>query len=138
MIAIVLVFLVAAVSVKAVEINCETSRRYQKVESCCFLNGTTEIREENVEFGGLENFSVNVILLDGNQKIEFLPVNIFKKFSNLEIYLARRVSIKKVLALNFVGLVKLRLLDLSYNEIEFVPDECFQDLKSVEVISLSK
>lgn len=138
MLALALLFFVTALRLEAAEINCETKKLKEEKESCCFLNGTTVISGENVEIGGLENLNVDLILLSYNKKIEFLPLKVHKKLPNVKLFLAESANIKKISALNFVGLSKLKLLDLSGNEIENIPDDCFQGLRDLQKINLSK
>lgn len=137
MFAILLVFFVAAVELEAAKLNCEKIETYEKFKTCCYLNDTTEIREENVEFDGMENLNVSTILFNGNKKIEFLPVKVHKKFLNLKAYLALGAAIKKISASNFAGLSNLKYLVLRDNKIKFIPDDCFQGLNHLQDINLS-
>lgn len=137
MIALILVFFVIVYRLEAVEINCETSWPFQRLQKCCFLNGTTVISDENVEFSGLENLNVSVILFDNNKKIEYLPSKVHEIFPKLEIYSANSAAVKKISPSNFARLLKCKLLDLSWNKIEIVPDDCFLGLFQLQKINLS-
>lgn len=137
MFAIFLVFFVAAVKLEAAELNCEKIESYERFKTCCYLNKTSEIREENVELGGIKNLNVSTILFNGNKKIEFLPVKVFKTSPNLKAFLAIGAAIKKISASNFAGLSNLRYLTLRGNKIQFIPDDCFQGLNHLQDINLS-
>lgn len=135
----VLVFLVvvAVTKLTAVEINCEKYDRFSHVEKFCFLNEATVINVVNVTIGGLEIDDVRGINFDGNEKIHFLPVEVYKKFPNLEVYLAVSAQIQKISALNFEKLSRLKVLSLFGNRIESIPNHCFQGLNKLYKINLS-
>lgn len=137
MLTLALVFLVAVSKLEAAEINCENFERYKRFEKCCFLSETAEISEANVTIADLENPDVEAILFDNNKKTQFLPVNVYEKFPNLEVYLAVDAAVKEILALNFARLINLKLLELQRNQIESVPDNCFQGLTKLYKINLS-
>lgn len=138
MLAIVLVFLmVAAAKLENIEINCERIDRFGSVEKCCYLNDTTVIVDINVTLGGLEIADVHGISFVQNKKIQRLPVKIYKKIPNLVFYWISSASIKEISALNFEKLLTLEVLDLSDNQIEFIPDYCFQGLSKLSKIDLS-
>lgn len=139
MLAIVLVLLVAAAAkLEAVEIDCEKKDRYKMFAKCCYLNETTVINSSNVSMGGLEMADLTGFFLNNNKKIQFLPVDVYKKFPNLEFYSASEAGIKEISALNFKRLSSLMFLDLSRNQIEFIPDECFHGLFRLSKLRLSK
>lgn len=134
-----LVFFVAAFDrIEATESSCE------KVENligayvsnqCCFLNEITVIDAMNVTINGIENPNVDAIMFTDNKNIQFLPVNINKKFPNLVYYFASNAAIEKISALNFRGLSNLANVNLAANRIESVPDYCFEGLYSMMEIS---
>lgn len=130
-------FVVAAGTLEAVEIPCEKVESFERFKRCCYLRETA-INDANVTVAGLENSDVDAIVFADNEKIEFLPVNVYKKFPNLEGFLASDAAVKKISALNFGRLSNLKLLDLSSNQIEFIPDNCFQGLIKLYKINLSK
>lgn len=135
MLATAVVFFVAAVATfEAAEIPCEKVDVYDTFKQCCYLNETAVIDVANVTVAGLENSEVDAILFDDNSKIKLLPVNLYKKFPNLENFQARNASIKEISALNFQRLSNLEYIDLEVNQIEFIPDDCFQGLSKLNVI----
>lgn len=120
----------------AAEIRCEKIILFDLSKKCCYLNSTTKINEIHTTLADLESFEVDAILFDNNKKIEFLPVKIYKKFPNLESYLARNTSVKEISALTFEKLSSLKLLDLRENEIESIPNLCFDDLIKLNLLRL--
>lgn len=138
MLTVLLVLLVLTVGkLKATEIECERIERFSESEKCCFLNATTVI-DEHVTFNGLENSEVDAIMFPDNKKIKFLPVDVYRKFPNLEYFVAKNASIVEISAVNFWRLSKLKLLNLQENQIEFIPNFCFEDLSKLLGINLGK
>lgn len=139
MLTIALAFFLAAVAMKleATELNCERVGHFGGFKKCCYLNETTAINAINATFAGPQNYYIDAILFRDNKKIQFLPVNVYKKFTNLVIYLAGWTSVRKISAVNFVRLSNLEWLDLHKNNIEFIPDDCFQGLNKLNHIDLS-
>lgn len=136
---IVLVSIVVAISqLAAAEINCERIDQLNTYKKCCFLNATTEIIETGATLAGLENSDVDAILFEFNRKIQFLPVNVYRIFPKLEFYLARNASVKEITALNFRQLTSLKVLELRFNQIEFIPNDCFEGLEQLIELGLSK
>lgn len=138
MLAIVVIFLFAASAAKleAAEVSCEKFDSILFYKKLCFFNGTTVISFENTTVAGLENSDVDGIVFENNKKIQFLPVNVYKKFPNLVTYGARNASIKEISALNFDRLTRLAYLDLRANQIEFVPKSCFEGLFELKELFL--
>lgn len=140
------IFLVVAASiletfqikVKAAEIECEKIDRFIRFKKCCHLHEKTIIRQMNITIAGLEDSRVEAILFSGNENIKFLPVKVYENFPNLEIYLARKAAVAEISASNFKNLVDLKLIDLQRNQIEIVPEDCFQGLTSLYKINLGK
>lgn len=130
-------FVIAAVKLEAVEIDCGKIDPYKRFQKCCYLYEV--IREASVTFSGPENSEVQAVWLRSPiiSKSEFLPVNIYKKFPNLKVYIASSASIKKISFLNFEKLMHLNLLDLNTNQIELIPDNCFKGLAKLQKIDLS-
>lgn len=138
MLAIAFIFFVAAGKLAAIEISCERVDRFDTFQKSCYLNETTEIRAVNVTVNGLENSEIETIIFDYNKKIRFLPLKVYKKYPNLKQFLARRAAVKQISALNFEKLLSLKILSLLGNEIEFIPNDCFQGLTQLQELFLSK
>lgn len=135
---VVLVFIFAVKIIEAAEISCEKIDSFERFETCCYFNEATMINISDASFAGHENSDVSALLIANNRKVEFLPTDIYKKFPNLEVYFAKGTSVKKISSQNFARLTNLRLLDLSMNELEVIPDDCFQGLTRLYKIDLSK
>lgn len=136
MLAIVLAIVVTVAQFEAAEINCSRIDRSKEFTVVCRFEKTFIISEENVTFDGLENPEVDEIWFDVNKNIEFLPVQVYKKFPSSERYLAANLAIKQISASNFEKLVNLRTLVLTDNQIEFIPDDCFKNLNKLFEINL--
>lgn len=132
-----MVILAVAGKLEAVELNCEKIESYKRFANCCYLNEATVITEANVTIPGLRNLDVRAVLFTGNEKIKFLPVNVHRKFPNLETYMATDAAVKVISFLQFARLSKLKMLDLASNQIEFIPDDCFHGLTNLYKINLS-
>lgn len=81
--------------------------------------------------------AVNSISLNENSKIEFLPVSVFLKFSNVQFYYADRCSIREIAKINFENLLKLQIVNLSFNRIKTIKHDTFKGLPKLEEILLS-
>ena len=81
---------------------------------------------------------ISGLSLKNSHKLIKLPEKINKNFPNLEGYNADGCLIKKLNKNNFVGLTKLRNLQLNFNPLEEIPDNVFQDLQNLEFLHLSK
>lgn len=76
--------------------------------------------------------------LGNNKKIRFLPENPADKFPNLKLYRPYSCSIEEISKVNFKDLRKLRKLYLDNNAIRKVASDTFEDLTSLEYLSLGK
>lgn len=102
----------------------------------CYMNDTTTINSTGYSISSDLDTDVEVLTFDNNNKIHFLPENLAEKFANLLIYRARYCSIKLIMKSNFKGLTKLKELRLDYNSIELIPNNTFEDLISLDTLSL--
>lgn len=71
-----------------------------------------------------------------NKKIFYLPTNLHQTFPQLKFYYASDCSIKSVTKENFKSLAKLTMLNLSANKIKTFKVDTFDDLKSLELLSI--
>lgn len=81
----------------------------------------------------IKGFSV-----EGQKDITQLPINIGRRFPDLEVYDAGSCSIKKISKSNFAYLIYLRKLWLGFNEITEIPDDVFEDLVSLDYLAIGK
>lgn len=134
-----LLFVAAANKVEATEISCEEiSSCSDLMSECCLFNKTTVIDTVNVTIEGVEMGDINEISFDNNKQIEFLPVDVYKKFPNLRLYYAQNASVKAISALNFERMMNLKVLFLEGNQIESIPNFCFEGLIKLTSVILSK
>lgn len=122
---------------KTSEIKCERIFPYHNYKKCCYFDKTTKINSINFTIDIQEIPEIDAILFDNNKNVVFLPVNVYKKFPYLKYYHAKNASVKKISALNFEGLSSVKLLNLESNQIEFIPNYCFEALTKLNEISLS-
>lgn len=132
----VMFFMATAAQIGSAEVSCEYNYRCVKNYKCCLLTSATVISANNVTIGGLENSEIGGIAFHNNKKIQFLPVNVHKKFINLKYYMASDAAVKEISAVNFQRLFELRYLDLQNNQIEFIPNFCFDGLIMLNQILL--
>lgn len=135
-IAIIFLFAASAGKLEAAKVSCEKFDSILFYKKLCFFNGTTVIGFVNTTVADLENSDVDGIVFESNKKINFLPVNVYKKFPNLVTYGARNASIKEISTMNFDRLTRLAYLDLRANEIKFVPNSCFEGLFELKELFL--
>lgn len=84
------------------------------------------------------NQSVDTLTFSGNPRIEYLPLRPFRKFPNLENYLAENCSILEIWWKNFEKLENLTRVSLSGNKIESIRSNTFQGLANLQFVDLSK
>lgn len=120
-------------------VSCEWFGRYDfGGERTCYMNGTTSISSSGIAISSLTDASVGAFHLEYNKKIVYLPENTGEKFVNLLKFLASNCAIKTISKSNFKGLRKLIWLHLFTNVIETIPNDAFEDLESMENLSLCK
>lgn len=103
--------------------------------SCC--KNSSAINSPDFFISDRRHDGVNRIDLRNNPKLEFLPVSIFLKFSNVQTYDADRCSIREISKNNFEHLLKLESLNLSFNRIKIIKHNTFEGLPKLERILLS-
>lgn len=134
---VLIIFAVSVGQLETVEISCEKFVHVFPSKKCCYLNENTVISAVNFTVADLEHGEVDGILFNDNKDVGYLPVEVYKKFPNLVYFWASNTSIKEISALNFDRLSSLDYLGLANNQIEFVPNFCFESLIRVEYINLS-
>lgn len=105
---------------------------------CCNFDDTTVINSADFSISDGRNDDVSDISFDKNSKIEFLPITVFLKFSNVRTYNADNCLIKEISIRNFEHLFKLEVLSLAFNQIKIIQHDTFEGLNKLESISLSK
>ena len=123
------------------EIQCEKVEDYNwehiGLKRTCLIEEShyTDFRKQISEN---QSDEISGLSFKDSHKLTNLPMKISKSFPILEGYNADGCNIKKLNKNNFVGLHKLRNLQLNFNPIEEIPDDVFQDLKNLEFLHLSK
>lgn len=83
------------------------------------------------------NSSILAVSMRDKKKFEFLPKNLLRTFPELIVFQARSSSLTSV-GNEFVGLSKLRFLNLDANKIENVANDAFVDLVNLESLGLAE
>lgn len=81
---------------------------------------------------------IKAFSVEGQRGITALPIDISKRFPNLEIYDAGSCSITSVSKANFAKLSKLRKLWLGFNQITAIAVDVFEDLTSLDYLAIGK
>lgn len=134
-----LILMKSATSDSTSTIECEQNLHCNKKEnaSCCLISRSTVIQEHNLQIYDSDRDTIQRILFEPNQNVFFLPVLIFYEFPSVVVYIAKNCRILKIGSNNFKGLRKLKTLDFSWNLITSLKNEIFNELVSLERISLS-
>lgn len=82
--------------------------------------------------------NVTAISFASNQKISYIPNEIFLTLPNLRIFDASKNAIGEIIKENFVKLKHLEVIDLSYNLIEKIPQHIFDDSLALRTIHLGE
>lgn len=134
-------FMLTVHQLEASEVQCERKENesFHLVGSVktCFMQTVTAITSPGFSITPKDD-TIEGLRIDGNKKIHFLPEKVAEKFPKLLAYFANRCSVTEISKSNFEVLVKLRILLLSFNQIEKIYSNTFEDLKSLEYIQLSK
>lgn len=104
----------------------------------CDLDGTTRIDTPHFKISSPRQENVQAVTFGRNQKIDFLPLETYKKHPNLLVYGAWECSIKSVHKGNFQYLDRLKIVFLHRNQLETINSDTFEDLLNLEFLSLGK
>lgn len=125
---------------EAKEVECESVRNVNwgvgDVKTCV-MQSTTLINEPGTAISPHDE-SVKGLWLSFNKRIFYLPVNVAGTFPNLELYTTWGCSVQEISKRNFNGLVKLKWLFLSDNQIEKIASGTFKGLAALELLWLGK
>lgn len=102
----------------------------------CFMQNTTTIDARDFKISTTRDEAVEAITYEENKKISYLPLEAYKKFPNLQAYAAWGCSIKIVKRDNFKNLYRMKLINLSQNQIEMLFSDTFEGLLLLEEIYL--
>jgi Leucine-rich repeat (LRR) protein len=142
----------------------ETDHGYACSANKIVIKSTSDrsISWKGIHVSGKVNGDVKVLLIKA-QETQFLPLNVEKEFTNLEVFIVESSKVSKLRKSDFVGYKKLakivvtgneissiegatfdsvdstlKHLDLSNNKIASLPSLAFGKLKLLEVLNLSK
>lgn len=128
-------------SATAEEISCELfgEEHWPTIgkQKTCFMNGSIAIESLAIRIS-VRDKDVKALILNHNKKIKFLPVDVPNTYPELQIYSALNCSIRTISKENFKGMSKLVILWLSYNRIEKINSNTFEDLTSMTELYLGK
>jgi Leucine-rich repeat (LRR) protein len=122
------------------QVECEsfqTRTEDDKFVTVCRIDESTSISSFNVTFSSEFNENVVEIFSKKNKKIQYLPKNIYEKFSNLKTLNFEECSLKAVTKENLQKLTYLKRIDFSINEIRTINVGTFDDLINLEQLILS-
>ncbi|KAL7016874.1 hypothetical protein ACKWTF_010173 [Chironomus riparius] len=101
-----------------------------------WINGNVEISSKNVEISAKQSEFIKAINFRNNKKIEFLPIKVYKKLQNLNVFQAFNCAVQEVKYENFQNLAELQLVSLASNEISNIPKDTFKDLSNLKHLEL--
>lgn len=136
--AILLVFVISVVKSETTEVSCESFEKSSVQGQYCHMTNSTTIDAADVTIADPENNDVTGLFFNSNKNIEFLPVDVYKKFPNLRVFPAHYCSIKEISARNFQRLENLLFVDLRGNQLKSVPNYCFYGLSKLSNLLLGK
>lgn len=119
------------------EVACEKYQNYKDFDFCV-MTDRTAINSTNFVIADLKDEEVEGISFAGNTKIEYLPYKVYLQLPNLVMYKAERCSIKQITKENFENLVRLKQIDISFNQIQKITANTFRGLHSLEEVDLSE
>lgn len=103
----------------------------------CMMQETTSIYSEGVTILQ-KDATMTALYFRGNENIRFLPVQVSDSFPNLLEYDASWCSVTKISKSNFERMNLLKLLHLYDNEISIINSNTFEDLTTLETLTLCK
>lgn len=103
----------------------------------CFMDGITSVGDPSMIIS-TKNSSIHGIYMYRNKNIKFLPVKVDESFPHLKAYGANSLRLATISKENFQGLNELIVLYLQDNEIETIPIDVFEDLRSLKELSMGE
>lgn len=102
-----------------------------------FLMSTESfINTPNIGLSSSLSYEVKWFDISENKNVQYLPVSVFYKFPNLEIYNAFKSGVLKIHRSNFYAANKLQGLWLDHNEISSIESGSFDELHSLKWLYL--
>lgn len=106
----------------------------------CLMNYTSRVLivANDTTLNSSRDDSITGLSFANNRNILFLPIKVSEVFPYLAVLYAFGCSIETISKKNFEKMGMLKYLDLAENYIEKIPSNSFMDLKSLEILNLSK
>lgn len=105
---------------------------------CCELEHGTVVDGSDYTFAAYANYTnVEILIIEHQQNVEFLPVLVHERFPKLRIYHVINTPISKISKKNFEKMYKLEELTLDRNQIEIIRSDTFKDLVNLKWIEIS-
>lgn len=118
---------------------CMDTDLFNRTLSCCEVEYGTYVDSPDYSFDAKEGYNnIEVIRIEYQGNIEFLPVSVHATFSSLKVYSVSHVPVQMITKKNFEKLFKLEKLLLHDNQIEMIRSNTFDDLISLRVVQISK
>lgn len=114
------------------------SFKTEEFENGCSVDEASDITVDDVTFQKTSNKLVDGISFQSNKNIEFLPVRIFQSFPNLRAYYAGNLDISVVSHKNLQQLTKLEILHLNNNRIRKIRSDAFVGLLKLRIVNLGE
>jgi Leucine-rich repeat (LRR) protein len=138
---LLLVFLLRyARLVNSQQVECEnfqTRTEGDELVEVCRIDQSTSINSFNVTFASEFNENVVEIYAKNNDRIRYLPKNIYETFPNLKTLNFEDCSLRAVTNENLQKLTYLKRIDFSFNKIRTINVGTFDDLINLEQLILS-
>lgn len=119
------------------KIPCDSFKRWGWFDGIVCVIRNSTIDSDNFSISSKRNESVALDFFQ-NKNVSYLPKHLRNTFPKLHQIHAKACSIKAIFSYNFKNLTMLTFLDLSYNQIERIESDSFNDLTSLEQLFLSK
>lgn len=104
----------------------------------CHMNDSNTVTTSEFSISSAKDAAIELLNLNGNRKIAYLPKNADEKFPGLLIYDAGSCSIKSISKQNFKNMKKLKRLFLGFNQIERILSDTFDDATALLEVALGK
>jgi Leucine rich repeat len=122
------------------QVECESFQSRtedNEIVKVCRIDQSTSISSFNVTLASEFDENVVDIFAKHNDKIRYLPKNIYEKFPNLKTLNFEECSLKAIVKENLQQLTYLKSIDFSYNKIKTINIGTFNDLINLEQLILS-
>lgn len=123
------------------ELPCESIAKFSwwgNPHKTCHMNDSTTVTAPEFSISSTTDAAIELLNLNGNRKIAYLPKHVDEKFPGLLIYDAGSCSVQSISKQNFKNMKKLKRLFLGFNQIERIPSDTFSDATALLEVALGK